>query len=226
MSAELLDLILALIIAMVLHEMAHAVVALWLGDTTAQRLGRITLNPIAHIDPQASILLPAFLAVSQIATIGHVAFLFGGAKPVPVLPGALRLNGQSHPRQLMAIVAAAGPAMNFLLAILGGVLLPLAPGFFLAFIAVNLTIGLFNLIPLPPLDGGRIAVGILPLRAAIALQGLQRYGILVLLLVVFILPTALAQAGIRFDPINGALFHLLRGAEIFVLNLTGHPLGN
>jgi Zn-dependent protease len=145
---------------------------------------------------------------------------------VPVLPGALRLNGQSHPRQLMALVAVAGPVTNFLLAILGGFLLPLAPGFFLAFIAVNLTIGLFNLIPLPPLDGGRIAVGILPLRAAIALQGLQRYGILVLLLVVFILPTGLAQAGIHFDPINGALFHLLHGAEIFVLNLTGHPLGN
>jgi len=226
MSAEIVDLVVALIVAMVLHELAHGLVALWLGDRTAQAQGRLTLNPIAHIDPQASILLPLFLAVSQIATIGHVSFLFGGAKPVPVVPGALRLNGRSHPRQLMAVVAAAGLATNFILAIIGGCLLPLAPRFFLAFIAVNVTIGLFNLIPLPPLDGGRIAVGLLPLKAAIALQSLQRYGILVLLLVVFILPTAFAQAGIRFDPINGALLHLIAGAERLVLTLTGHWHGN
>jgi Zn-dependent protease len=222
MSPELIDLIVALIIAMVLHEMAHALVALWLGDTTAKDLGRITLNPLAHIDPQRSILLPAFLAVSQLATIGHVAFLFGGAKPVPVVPGQLRWHGQAHPRQLMAVVAAAGPASNFILAVLGGFLLPLNPLFFAAFIGVNLAIGLFNLIPLPPLDGGRIAVGLLPRRLAISLQGTQRYGILVLLLVVFILPTALAQAGLHFDPVNGALFHVLNAAELFVLTLTGH----
>ena len=134
--------------------------------------GRLSLNPLVHIDRVGTILLPGFLLVSQLLTIGHVGFMFGWAKPVPV--AAWRFH---DPRRGMMLVAAAGPAMNFVLAWLGGLawhLLDRAPDgaqhfaadFLGAFIIYNLVLGLFNLLPIPPLDGGRIAVGLLPLPAA------------------------------------------------------------
>lgn len=228
MSGGTVDVVLALVIAVVLHELAHGVVARLLGDKTAQAAGRLTLNPVRHVDPMGSIVVPAVLALGQLATIGQIGFMYGWAKPVPVNPMALRLNGKPHPRQLMAIVAVAGPLMNFLLA-LGGALF-MAAGytglFWQYFILVNLTLGLFNLLPMPPMDGGRIAVGVLPLRAARFVAGAERYGILLVLLVLFVLPVALGQFGIRFDPFQRVMASVLPWAERILVQLAEVLRGN
>ena len=228
MSTGTLEVILALVISVVLHELAHGAVARLLGDTTAQQAGRLTLNPLKHIDPFGSILFPLILAVGQLTTIGHVAFMYGWAKPVPVNPMELRLNGARHPRQLMAVVACAGPLMNFALALLGGFLLNIGHGadFFVYFIEINLVLGFFNLFPMPPMDGGRIAVGVLPLPAARWLAGFERQGIILVLLVIFILPLVLAQFGLRFDPFQEAMGRILPWAEQIILHITGHGSGN
>jgi Zn-dependent protease len=227
MSAETLDIILALVIAVVLHELAHGAVAWLLGDRTAQRAGRLTLNPLKHVDPMGSIVVPLILAVSQLATIGRVAFMYGWAKPVPVQPMELRINGQRHPRELMAVVAAAGPLMNFALAVLGGLLMYTgkAPVFLEYFILINLTLGIFNLLPLPPMDGGRIAVGVLPLGAARFLARSEKYGIVLVLLVLFVLPTALGQFGVRFDPLQETMGRVLPWAMQKIMQITGHGSG-
>ena len=152
---------LPIIIAIVFHEVAHGFVAWRLGDDTAHRLGRITLNPLRHIDLFGTIVLPLLLALS-------VGFPFGYAKPVPVNPGRLL-----RPRRDMVLVAAAGPATNLVLAIAASValhgvnLLPPAAAQWLMqnllnAILVNLVLAIFNMLPLPPLDGGRVAVGLLP----------------------------------------------------------------
>ncbi|NNM56390.1 site-2 protease family protein [Acidocella sp.] len=228
MSTGTLEVILALVISVVLHELAHGAAARLLGDTTAQRAGRLTLNPLKHIDPFGSILFPLILAVGQLSTIGHVAFMYGWAKPVPVNPMELRLNGARHPRQLMAVVAAAGPLMNFALAVLGGFLLNIGHSvdFLVYFIEINLVLGLFNLFPMPPMDGGRIAVGVLPLPAARWLAGFERQGIILVLLVIFILPLVLAQFGLRFDPFQESMGRILPWAEQIILQITGHGSGN
>lgn len=228
MSTGTLEIILALVISVVLHELAHGAVARLLGDTTAQRAGRLTLNPLKHIDPFGSILFPLILAVGQLTTLGHVAFMYGWAKPVPVNPMELRLNGARHPRQLMAVVACAGPLMNFALAILGGFMLHAGQGtdFLIFFIEINLVLGIFNLFPMPPMDGGRIAVGVLPLPAARWLAGFERQGIILVLLVIFILPLVLAQFGVRFDPFQEAMGRILPWAEQIILQITGHGGGN
>ncbi|HUW79450.1 MAG TPA: site-2 protease family protein [Acidocella sp.] len=228
MSADTLEILLALVIAVVLHELAHGAVARMMGDRTAQRAGRLTLNPLKHVDPVGSILFPLILAVSQLATMGRVVFMYGWAKPVPVNPQELRLGGKPHPRQLMAIVAAAGPLMNFALALLGGLLIYTghALHFLVYFIEINLLLGIFNLLPMPPMDGGRIAVGVLPLPAARWLAGFENRGIILVLLVIFVLPIALAQFGIRFDPFQEAMGRILPWAENLVLQITGHGSGN
>ncbi len=228
MSAGTLEVILALVISVVLHELAHGAVARLLGDTTAQQAGRLTLNPLKHIDPFGSILFPLILAVGQLTTLGHVAFMYGWAKPVPVNPMELRLRGARHPRQLMAVVAAAGPLMNFALAVLGGFLLRTGQqaDFLAYFIEINLVLGMFNLFPMPPMDGGRIAVGVLPLPAARWLAGFERQGIILVLLVIFVLPLVLAQFGLRFDPFQQAMDHLLPWAERIVLRISGAGHGN
>lgn len=221
-------------IAIILHELAHGVVAYWLGDATARRAGRLTLNPVKHIDKTGSILLPAMLAVGQLLTLGKVVFMYGWAKPVPVNPLDLRLGNYRSPRRLMAVVAIAGPAMNFLLALLGGVAMhlafalqsPLLAAFSGYFIQINLVLGLFNLIPLPPMDGGRIAVGLLPLQLAIWLAKAERIGIIAVLLVLFVLPLVLQQAGIQFDPVGGTLGLVLPWAAHIILVLTGNIVGN
>jgi Zn-dependent protease len=219
--------ILATMVAIILHELAHGLAAWALGDETAKREGRLTLNPLKHIDKVGTLALPVFLAVSQLVTIGRVAFMFGWAKPVPVNAMALNINGAHNPRRLMAIVAVAGPVMNFLLAFIGALLLytGVAVEFLSYFILVNLVLGIFNLIPLPPMDGGRIAVGLLPLRAARWLAGAERYGILLVLLVLFILPTALGQFGIHFDPFHDGLNAVLPWANHLVMRLAGHSDG-
>jgi Zn-dependent protease len=227
MVDEVVSGVLATMIAIILHELAHGAVAWALGDNTAKAAGRLTLNPIKHIDKVGSIILPVFLAVSQLLTIGRVAFLFGWAKPVPVDAMALNMNGVHNPRRLMAIVAIAGPVMNFCLAFIGA--LALYGGYFIEFltyfILINLVLGLFNLIPVPPMDGGRIAVGLLPLRAARLLAGAERYGILVVLLLLFVLPAALAQIGIHFDPFHDGLNAILPWAVNLVMHLAGHQNG-
>jgi Zn-dependent protease len=227
MLHEALSGILATLVAVILHELAHGLAALAMGDTTARDAGRLSLNPLQHIDKVGTILLPAFLAVSQLLTIGRVAFMFGWAKPVPINAQALSLNGRHDPRRLMAIVALAGPAMNFLLAFIGALALysPYGTVFWSYFIVVNLVLGIFNLIPLPPLDGGRVAVGVLPLPAARFLAGSEKFGIFLVLGVVFVLPTVLSQLGVHFNPVNDALNSVLPWAADTVMHLAGHKNG-
>lgn len=227
MLHEALSGVLATIAAIILHELAHGAVALALGDRTARDAGRLTLNPLSHIDPFGSVALPLFLAISQIITIGRVAFMFGWAKPVPVNALALNVNGHHDPRRLMAIVAAAGPVTNFFLAWLGALALyqPYGADFWGYFILVNLVLGLFNLIPLPPLDGGRVAVGLLPLPLARRLAAVERGGILLILLLLFVLPSALGLVGLHVDPVNDVLGRVLPWALRTVMRLAGHGNG-
>ena len=232
MTAEtILSFILAVvpaILAITLHEAAHGYAAWALGDDTAKRMGRLSLNPLVHVDRVGTILLPGFLLVSQLLTIGHVGFMFGWAKPVPVAAWSFR-----NPRRGMMIVAAAGPAMNFMLAWLAGLaahglaLLPVSAGrpaseFLEDFILVNLVLGLFNLLPIPPLDGGRIIVGLLPERLAMGWARIERFGILIVLLLVFLLPMAGRDLGFRFDPVHDGLDRVVPWAEDWVLYLSGN----
>ena len=176
------------IIAITFHEAAHTFVARFLGDDTASRLGRVTLNPLKHIDPFGTILLPGLLLLAQ------SPFLFGYAKPVPVNFRALR-----NPRRDMVLVAAAGPATNIVLAVvaaLGFHLLGKLPANAVQWTAENLKnaiilnviLAVFNMFPLPPLDGGRIAVGLLPNFLALPLARLERYGMAILIGLLILLP--------------------------------------
>jgi Zn-dependent protease len=212
-NAFLLNLALAVIpvvLAITLHEAAHGYAALALGDTTARDAGRLSLNPLKHIDRVGTIILPGFLLISQLLLPPHkVFFMFGWAKPVPV--GAWKFR---DPRRGMAIVAIAGPLMNFFLAWLAALVIPMADDpsgmqaivqqFLIYFMLSNIVLGLFNLLPIPPLDGGRIAVGLLPLGLARIWARLEKAGILIVLLVVFILPRL---TGV--DPLGQALESLL-----------------
>ena len=172
---------LPVLFAITVHEAAHGYVARYLGDNTAYVEGRVTLNPIVHIDPVGTIMMPLML---YFATSG--AFLFGYAKPVPVNFGALR-----RPKRDMVWVALAGPASNFIQAILWAVAFTVLAGsgveerFFTemckAGVLVNLVMWAFNLFPLPPLDGGRILVGLLPWRAAHAVSRIEPWGFFIVL---------------------------------------------
>ena len=172
---------LPVLFAITLHEAAHGYAARRFGDMTATVMGRVTLNPLAHIDLMGTVLMPLLL---YFATAG--SFLFGYAKPVPVDFGRLR-----HPKRDMVWVALAGPASNFIQAIVWAVALVLLAGsgvqerFFLelckAGVRVNLVMWAFNLFPLPPLDGGRILVGLLPLPAARALARVEPWGFFIVL---------------------------------------------
>jgi len=181
-----------LVAAVILHEISHGVVALWFGDDTAKRAGRLTLNPLPHIDPFGSIILPAMGAITGLPIIGF-------AKPVPVSPARLR-----HPRRDMLFVSLAGPCTNFLLMaaaavvtrslLRGGGFLgsgigsdnpDLAVQIFFAFAVVNLFLGLFNLLPIPPLDGSALVERALPESALPTWHRFRPYGFLVLILLVF-----------------------------------------
>jgi Zn-dependent protease len=229
MSFSLLfDLALAaipVILAITLHEAAHGYAALALGDTTARDAGRLSLNPIRHIDRVGTILLPGFLLITQLLLPPHrILFMFGWAKPVPV--SAFRFR---DPRRGMALVAIAGPAMNFFLAWLAALVFPLSavPGsgaaifaqFLLYFMLSNLVLGLFNLLPIPPLDGGRIAVGVLPLAIARVWARMERAGLVIVLLVIFVLPRL-----IGFDPVGEALQTVLPWAFRSIFWLAGHDV--
>ena len=175
---------LPVIFAITLHEAAHGYVARWLGDNTAYVLGRVSINPMRHIDPLGTIAIPLLL---YFATSG--AFMFGYAKPVPVAFGNLR-----NPRWGSLWVAAAGPLCNFIQALIWGVfgivlaVLNVDEPFFTrmagAGIGVNLVLGVLNLFPLPPLDGGRVLMALLPPRQSIALSRLEPYGFFVVMALV------------------------------------------
>ena len=178
-----------IIFAITVHEASHGYAAKYFGDLTAERLGRITLNPLKHIDPLGTILLPALTLI-----IGGV--LFGWAKPVPVNFGNLR-----NPKKDMLWVAAAGPASNLVMAILWGMLLGfvkrgLDAGEFptsayllldMAYvgISINIVLMVLNLLPMPPLDGGRIAVSLLPNNLAFQLSKIEKYGFIILIALMF-----------------------------------------
>jgi Zn-dependent protease len=172
---------LPVVFAITLHEAAHGYVANKLGDNTALMLGRVTLNPIPHIDPLGTIAMPALL---YFATGGN--FLFGYARPVPV-----RFGNLNHPKRDMIWVALAGPGINFLQALAWLLAFYLMKGFgvtetyflkmSLAGVVVNVSMFVFNLFPLPPLDGGRVLVGLLPWRAAVWLSKVEPYGMYIIL---------------------------------------------
>ena len=197
---------LPVIFAITLHEAAHGYAAQRLGDNTASMMGRVTLNPMAHIDPVGTILMPLLLYFS---TGG--AFLFGYAKPVPV-----RFDRLRHPKKDMVWVALAGPASNLLQALLWGVVLYMlmAAGvqerFFVemcrAGMLTNVVMFAFNLFPLPPLDGGRILVGLLPWRQATTVSRIEPWG--------FFIVMALVIAGVVstlwMQPIMALTFSLLK----------------
>jgi Zn-dependent protease len=217
------------IVAITLHEAAHGYAALAMGDDTARRAGRLSLNPLAHVDRVGTILLPGFLLISQLLTIHRVAFMFGWAKPVPVAAWRFR-----DPRRGMMVVAAAGPAMNFLLAWMGAVTLYAAPilhgevqadflRLIFFFLLVNVTLGLFNLLPIPPLDGGRIAVGLLPAPIARVWARTERGGILIVLAMLWLLPEVSRALGHPVDPIRTLLADVGEPVLRLVIRLAGDP---
>ncbi|MDB5370695.1 MAG: Peptidase, family [Roseomonas sp.] len=227
---ELVVAILATVIAITLHEAAHGYAALALGDDTAKQAGRLSLNPLRHVDRVGTIILPGILLTVQLLTIGRVVAMFGWAKPVPVNPWRLR-----DPRFGMVLVAAAGPATNFFLAWVAALLahpweamadiLPrevfaLGIRFIALSIMANLLLGLFNLLPIPPLDGGRIMVGLLPRPLAMLLARAERFGLLAVMLMILLLP----RLGPDYDVI-GWLSGIVTGPAFrFVLWLAGHPV--
>jgi Zn-dependent protease len=176
---------LPVLFAITVHEAAHGYVARHFGDNTAYMMGRLTLNPLKHIDPIGTILMPILLYFTTAGMPGG-PLLFGYAKPVPVNFGQLR-----HPKRDMIWVALAGPASNFLQALLWGVLFivlrasDVEERFFLgmcrAGVLVNLVMWAFNLFPLPPLDGGRVLVGLLPARQAYAVSRIEPWGFFIVL---------------------------------------------
>jgi Zn-dependent protease len=197
-----------ILIAVVLHELAHGYVAYRLGDPTAAREGRLTLNPLAHVDPFGTVILPLVLLVTG------APFLFGYAKPVPV-----NFMNLHKPRRDMVLVALAGPLTNLILAalaamvlkfvlvatIMKGVVPPDSTKLLLQLIhttlLINVSLAVFNMLPVPPLDGGRVATGLLPRAPALALARLEPYGMLIILLLMT----------------SGALDRILRPMKAFLI---------
>lgn len=191
--------IVPILIAITFHEAAHAYAAWRLGDGTAFCLGRVTFNPLKHIDPFGTILLPAVLFLTS------APFLFGWAKPVPVAFRNLR-----HPRRDMAIVAVAGPIINVVLAIASAALIHLVPlvpeeaapwllQTLYQSILLNLVLAIFNMLPVPPLDGSRIVLSLLPGLLAGPYAKLERFGFLLLLAIIFLLPMLGRQIGLDLN---------------------------
>ncbi|MCZ6604464.1 MAG: site-2 protease family protein [Alphaproteobacteria bacterium] len=213
--------VLPLVIAITFHEAAHGFVAWRLGDPTAYRRGRVTFNPLKHIDLFGTIVLPTLLFLAR------SPFLFGYAKPVPVNFAALR-----RPRRDMVWVALAGPGINLVLAVVFAaglhiaVLLPPVAGEWLASnlingLILNIFLAVFNMIPIPPLDGGRVAVGLLPRALALPLARLERWGFLIIIGAIFLGPYIGNAVGLNVD-----IFAWVVGPPVrFLLNAIGTLVG-
>ena len=211
---EVIIIIVALILSIVLHEMAHGYAANWLGDPTARLAGRLSVNPLVHLDPLGSVIIPAILFFS------NAGFLFGWAKPVPYNPYNL-----SNQKWGEAIVAVAGPATNILLALIFAMLIRLTPvlGLPISFVEIagfivyiNILLAFFNMIPIPPLDGSKILMAFLPFGAQQKYRALtmwvERYGIFVTFAFIFIFISVL------WGPVSrlvGAVFELFTGMRFF-----------